>query len=86
MRHQPFVYVTQSSHHRSIAQAAISGQHGADTSAESLSISPMSHEIVLPQIGKTNDGFPDLIGFAYRKIFLQELLLHLSPRSDNVCF
>lgn len=37
-------------------------------------------------LGETNDGIPNLIGFSYGKVFLQELLLHLGPRIYSVCF
>jgi hypothetical protein len=48
MRDQPFSYAAQSSHHGSIAQVVILGQHDAGTSLEGLLIFSMSHEIVFP--------------------------------------
>jgi hypothetical protein len=71
--------VAQSNQHRNIAPTAILEQRGAGISLKGLFVSPMSHGIVLPQIVKTNNDFPYLIGLANGEIFLQELLLHLSP-------
>jgi hypothetical protein len=37
-------------------------------------------------LGETNDGSPNFVSPSFREILMEELLLHLSPRSDCVGF
>jgi len=55
-----------------------------DTFVEGPSSSPKFHEMSLPLFVKIQYGFLYLVSLPYGKIFLEELMLHLSPRNNGI--